>query len=188
MILINEKEERHFLNYFDKIVKFAKLLVEILCLIFIILIFILGRKDPFNNQTIEEIYNYFYCYPPNEFLDIPIDYDTIYRNDTEYNINSDIGIQSSETAIYEPYRTFFKCEGDFDTTKASFCRDIYSSLARHKGDKFSFIFVLNYDSIKTFSLANLFILSCIIICKIEFTVEKFLRGLKFINSLIWIAK
>ena len=147
-----------FLKNYDMILKIIKLVVEIICFIFIVLIYNLGRKNTFDNQSIGEIYNYFYCYP-NEYIKKP-DFNEkgpiifpMYLKYNRYNILRNIGRKINNVEDNNNLNEiFYECEDDFDSINITFCKDIYLSFTNHKGDKFSNIFELNSKYIKTNSL------------------------------------
>jgi len=194
-----DKNCEKFIKNYNLALKSVKIVVDLLIFVFILLIYNYRNKYNFDNQSILEIYNYFYCYP----FEIIIMYQP---TATESGENSPPIINdSNETDLtdYEeynnPYDNFYECDDYFDKNNDTFCKDIYSSFSIYEGEKISYIFDLNYVNIKKYCLITfilyilylLFIYPPIIIETFGCTkkIEKILKiGKKKIDVILKIMK
>ena len=108
----------------------------------------LSKKDPFKNNFIGNISNYFYNYPEDNILaegGCICDNITLNYSCTEEDLLSGC---KNITFEREYYRYFYLRR----LGSLSFCSDIYQSFERNQGKKISYVFDLNYKSIRKFSL------------------------------------
>ena len=208
--------------------------LELACLYCICRICSLSSKDPFQNQSIIDYQNYF-LYKPILFNDNPYkkDFNRINKNsckirnlefkaenETDYidwesdilseNTSSNFGNNTGDTPTTSAAdTTSIDQENFYDPTytdKTSFCYDMYTSFINNQNKKFSYIFDLNYDTIKHLTIPTLIIFSIYLIlyiipeivtfgilkkCKCKnfnFFCNKNINNLIFIKTLFWFAK
>jgi len=207
----------NFIKNYNFALKLVKFFVDLSILVFILLIYIFRNKYNFDDQSIIEISNYFYCYPFEVYVvshpyeqEIGVYNPLMLSKMTSYDINDSNEADLTDIEEYnDPYDNYYECDGDFDENNTTFCKDIYSSFSAHMGEKISNIFDLNSYNIKKYCLITfifyvlylIFIYPPIINEKFECfnkkekfcsigkkKIHKILKVMKILAAMFWLIK
>lgn len=134
-----------------------KLILEIISFSLVCLLCSLSSKNPFDKITIEDRKIYFY-----DKININITNEK--RNPNNNNNSYDSPIEPTQLVTEENCSSVNGSDCPrVDSASPSFCDDMYNSFERNKNQNLSYIFDLNYDSIRKFSLLTMITFSCYLI-------------------------
>ena len=135
----NKKCCKKFSAYIYIIFNTLKFLVDFLCLIFIILIINIGKKDLFENQIIGKEAEYFVCNPRYSLSSMKfsiIEFVSFKPDDSGSEILNKNETKSDDNNTYPI--NLPECNNSFDiTNKTRFCVDMYIMFQFHYNDTFS---------------------------------------------------
>ena len=172
-----------------KLIKFSS---EIACLICIIIICALSSNDPFEDHLIKhreyiEYFLYIPYFPKNDSTSqnnlsyinkYKLEYEEIdtdiidSESDNSLDLDPPIGNSLPSTdSSFEDLSFEIPLFSNY-TDKTSFCYDMYISIDSHTNNKFSYIFDLNYDTIKNYCIPTLIIFLCYLL---SYIIEEIIK-------------